>query len=61
MRTLPFNLTGHPALSLPIGFSGGLPLGMQIVGAKYAEPTICRIGAGFEAATDHSAQRPYFA
>lgn len=61
MRTLPFNLTGHPALSLPIGFSGGLPLGMQIVGAKHAEPTICRIGAGFEAATDHSAQRPYFA
>lgn len=61
MRTLPFNLTGHPALSLPIGFSGGLPLGMQIIGAKFAEPMICRIGAGFEAATDHSAQRPYFA
>lgn len=61
MRTLPFNLTGHPALSLPIGFSGGLPLGMQIVGRHRAEAMICRIGAAFEAATDHSAQRPYVA
>ncbi|MFD1797366.1 amidase [Paracoccus aurantiacus] len=61
MRTLPFNLTGHPAMSVPIGFSEGLPLGMQIVGARRAEAMICRIGAAFEAATDHSAQRPYFA
>ena len=59
MRTLPFNLTGHPAMSLPIGFSGGLPLGMQIIGARRAEPMICRIGAAFEAATDHSVQSPY--
>ncbi|AUH65000.1 amidase [Paracoccus zhejiangensis] len=61
MRTLPFNLTGHPALSLPIGFEGGLPLGMQIIGKHRAEAMICRVGAAFEAATDHSAQRPYFA
>lgn len=61
MRTLPFNVTGHPALSLPIGFDGGLPLGMQIIAAHRAEAMICRVGAAFEAATDHSAQRPYFA
>ncbi|WP_299908577.1 amidase [uncultured Paracoccus sp.] len=61
MRTLPLNLTGHPALSLPIGFEGGLPLGMQIIGKHRAEAMICRVGAAFEAATDHSAQRPYFA
>lgn len=61
MRTLPFNLTGHPAISLPIGFSGGLPLGMQIIGRHRDEAMICRVGAAFEAATDHSAQRPYFA
>lgn len=60
MRTLPFNLTGHPAMSLPIGFADGLPLGMQIIGAKGGEAMICRIGAAFEAATDHSAQKPYF-
>ncbi|MEZ5777001.1 MAG: amidase [Paracoccaceae bacterium] len=59
MRTIPFNMTGHPALSVPMGFSGGLPLGMQIVGRD--ESTICRIGAAYEMATDHSAQRPYFA
>ena len=61
MRTLPFNLTGHPAMSVPIGFSGALPLGMQIIAAKRAEAAICRVGAAFEAATDHSAQRPCFA
>ena len=59
MRTLPFNLTGHPVLALPIGFARGLPLGMQIIGRD--EAMICRIGAAYEAATDHSAQRPYLA
>ena len=58
MRTLSFNLTGHPALALPIGFDGGLPLGMQLVAADFGEATLCRIGYAYEAATDHSAQRP---
>ncbi len=58
MRTLPFNVTGHPALSLPAGFVGGMPVGMQIAGSFGAEERICRIGRAFEAATDHSAQRP---
>lgn len=58
MRTLPFNLTGHPALSVPAGFVDGLPVGLQIVGRPGAEALICRIGAAFESATDHAAQRP---
>jgi aspartyl-tRNA(Asn)/glutamyl-tRNA(Gln) amidotransferase subunit A len=58
MRTLPFNLTGHPALALPVGFSGGLPIGMQIVGRRLDEAMICRIGDAFERATDFSAARP---
>ena len=58
MRTLPFNVTGHPALSVPAGFAGGLPLGLQIVGRLGEEATVCRVGAAFERATDHSAVRP---
>lgn len=57
MRTLPFNVTGHPVLALPVGFAGGLPLGAQIVGRDTA--MLVRIGAALEAATDAGAQRPY--
>ena len=53
MRTLPFNVTGHPALALPIGVArNGLPLGMQIVGKAFDEAGVCRIGAAHERATD---------
>ena len=58
MRTIGFNLSGHPALMLPMGFSDGLPLGMQIVGRHYGEARICQIGDAFERATDFSTQRP---
>jgi aspartyl-tRNA(Asn)/glutamyl-tRNA(Gln) amidotransferase subunit A len=58
MRTLPFNVTGHPSLALPAGFANGLPIGMQIVGRAFDEGTICRIGDAFERATDHSVPRP---
>ncbi len=44
MRTLPFNLTGHPALAVPVGAVGGLPAGMQIVGRFNDEAGICCIG-----------------
>lgn len=59
MRTLPFNVTGHPAMSVPAGFAGGLPVGLQIVGRQGDEATVCRVGAAFEMATDHGAQRPH--
>jgi len=49
MRTLPFNLTGHPALALPIGTSGGLPIGLQIVGRAFDEAQVCRAGHALEA------------
>ena len=58
MRTLPFNVTGHPSLALPVGFAGGLPVSMQIVGRAFDEAQICRVGAAFERSTDHSVQRP---
>lgn len=58
MRTIGFNVSGHPALALPIGFADGLPMGMQVVGRHHGEAVICQIGDAFERATDHALQRP---
>lgn len=59
MLTNPFNVTGSPALAVPIGFgSDGLPLGAQIVGRPFDEATVLRIGAAFEAAAGVSGHRP---
>lgn len=50
--TLPFNLTGQPALSVPCGFSkGGLPIGLQLVGRPFEEAMLLRVGAAYEGAT----------
>ena len=59
MLTNPFNVTGSPALALPIGFaSDGLPLGAEIVGRPFDEATVLRIGAAFEKAAGVAARRP---
>ncbi len=47
--TVPFDLTGSPALSVPFGSSDeGLPIGVQIVGRHFEEATILRVGAALE-------------
>jgi aspartyl-tRNA(Asn)/glutamyl-tRNA(Gln) amidotransferase subunit A len=57
--TLPFNLTGQPALSIPSGFSaGGLPIGAQLVAAHFNEPTLLRLGHAYQRATDWHTRRP---
>ncbi|MFT4003158.1 MAG: amidase [Rhizobium sp.] len=59
MLTGPFNVTGNPALALPIGFgANGLPLGAQIVGRPFDEPTVLQIGAAYEAAAGTIEIRP---
>jgi aspartyl-tRNA(Asn)/glutamyl-tRNA(Gln) amidotransferase subunit A len=59
LQTIPFNVTGNPVLAIPTGFSSsGLPLGMQIVGRAFDEPTVLRIGAAYEAAAGWIAKRP---
>ncbi len=62
IQTMPFNVTGNPAMSIPTGFSAsGLPLSMQIVGRAFDEGMVLRIGAAFESATGLSARRPALA
>jgi Asp-tRNA(Asn)/Glu-tRNA(Gln) amidotransferase A subunit family amidase len=57
--TCPFNLTGHPALSLPSGFStDGLPIGHQIVGRIGDDQGVLEIGALFQTLTDWHSRMP---
>lgn len=50
----PFNLSAHPALSLPIAIEGSpLKAGLQIVGRKGADETVCAVASRFEAALNH--------
>jgi aspartyl-tRNA(Asn)/glutamyl-tRNA(Gln) amidotransferase subunit A len=57
--TAPFNLTGLPALSVPCGFtSGGLPIGLQIIGAAWNEAKVLQAGYAFEQATDWHKKKP---
>ncbi len=55
----PFNLTGHPAISVPCGFSAdGLPVGVQFVAPWYEERRLIALAAALEAARPWSARRP---
>ena len=56
--TGPYNLTGSPALSVPIGFEDGLPLAFQIAGKPFDEAGVMRVGHAFEQATPFHRQRP---
>ena len=47
-NTAPFNATHHPALSLPCGESGGLPVGLMLVGRHFDEATVLRAGHACE-------------
>ncbi|MCJ1910227.1 Asp-tRNA(Asn)/Glu-tRNA(Gln) amidotransferase subunit GatA [Planococcus ruber] len=56
--TIPVNLAGVPAISIPCGFENGLPLGLQIIGKYFDEETIYRVADVFEKATDFHKQTP---
>lgn len=51
-NTIPSSLTGHPALSVPAGRAGGLPVGMQLVGRFLDEPLLLRVAHAYERACD---------
>ena len=55
----PFNLSGHPAASIPCGFTAsGLPVGLQVVGPKGAEAAVLSACAAYEAAHPWGTRRP---
>ena len=57
--TWPFNVTGQPAASVPCGFTrDGLPIGLQIVGRRYADTTVLRASAAFEKARPWASKCP---
>jgi amidase len=54
--TSPFDVTGHPAMSLPCGKVDGLPVGVMLIGRHYAEKTIYRAAAAYEQEVDWQSQ-----
>jgi amidase len=47
-----FDVTGHPAMSLPCGMVDGLPVGVMLIGRYYAEKTIYRAAHAYEQDVD---------
>jgi aspartyl-tRNA(Asn)/glutamyl-tRNA(Gln) amidotransferase subunit A len=57
--TRPYNITGFPAISIPCGFSDeGLPIGLQLAGRPFDEPTVLRAAYAYEQASDWRQRRP---
>ncbi|MGY4691124.1 Asp-tRNA(Asn)/Glu-tRNA(Gln) amidotransferase subunit GatA [Salibacterium sp. K-3] len=56
--TIPVNLAGVPAISVPCGFSGGLPVGLQIISRPFEESTVYRAAHAYEQAAGHHKAKP---
>jgi aspartyl-tRNA(Asn)/glutamyl-tRNA(Gln) amidotransferase subunit A len=51
--TIPVNLAGLPAITMPAGFSGALPIGVQLIGNYFSEPRLLNVAHQFQQATNH--------
>lgn len=58
LLTIPINLSGVPAISVPCGFSEGMPVGLQIIGNYFDEATIYKVAHAFEQATTFHKEKP---
>jgi aspartyl-tRNA(Asn)/glutamyl-tRNA(Gln) amidotransferase subunit A len=59
ITSIPMNLAGVPAISVPAGFSpDGLPIGLQLVGKPFDESTLLRAAHAFQQATDYHNRKP---
>ena len=56
--TIPANLAGLPAVSVPCGLADGLPVGLQFIGRMFDEPTLLRAAHAYERAAGHAPLRP---
>jgi aspartyl-tRNA(Asn)/glutamyl-tRNA(Gln) amidotransferase subunit A len=56
--TIPVNMAGNCAISLPCGFDRGLPIGLQIIGGAFEEEKILRVAHAYEQATEWHRQHP---
>jgi aspartyl-tRNA(Asn)/glutamyl-tRNA(Gln) amidotransferase subunit A len=59
--TIPVNLAGVPAISVPCGFSGGLPVGLQLIGKPFGEAELLKAAHAYQQSTDHHLKRPQLA
>ena len=51
-NTAPFDVTGHPGLSIPCGISSGLPIGLMLIGRHFDDATLLRLGFAYEQSVD---------
>jgi len=51
-NTAPFDVTGHPGLSVPCGVSDGLPIGLMLIGRHFEDATLLRLGHAYEQSVD---------
>jgi aspartyl-tRNA(Asn)/glutamyl-tRNA(Gln) amidotransferase subunit A len=56
--TLPVNIAGLPGISVPCGLSGGLPVGLQVIGRAFDETTVLRVADAYERAAGFATLRP---